>query len=399
MDNTNNGPFNPQERIDQLNNHTPSTKTMLNQAGASIGLGAAAGVGIASYRDFENVKLRLSGLSSKSSSAMKDMIDNHPSLLECVSTNASEFLNKLYELCPAFMKFNMDDYIKFFNESILSINKIKTTNIFVAVIKSFISMVLRMIKLMLTLVKPIIDWVTNLINAPFPGTEIVNGVPRWSYGKMFVLVGICAAIVWCIDKVRKSILSDDKESNREKTESVLLEENYFALKTIKESCIQIDHWQKLAESSSEEESLGVPPNINIIGNMINGAKARAKNVVINLTVAVRNIAQKNTSKIMLIMLGILTCGFVLNWLSIKPTTEVKETIGKQVLNYLKTTAVDATRGVGEDPSSWIDPKLLKGLSGGIAAGAVSGAIVDKPLEGSAIGAAGGLVMTAMGLVV
>ena len=93
--------------------------------------------------------------------------------------------------------------------------------------------------------------------------------------------------------------------------------------------------------------------------MINGAKARAKNVVINLTVAVRNIAQKNTSKIMLIMLGILTCGFVLNWLSVKPTIEVKETIGKQVLNYLKTTAIDATRGVGEDPSSWIDPNQLQ----------------------------------------
>lgn len=398
MDNTNKGPFNPKERIDQLNNHTPSNKEMLRQAGASVGIGAAAGIGIASYRDFENVKLRLSGLSSKSSSAMKGVIDNYPSLLECVSTNASEFLNKLYELCPEFLKFNMDDYIKFFNESILSINKIKSTNIFVAVIKGFIAMVLRMIKLILTLVKPMIDWITNLISAPFPGTAVVNGVPRWSYGKMFVLVGICAAIVWCIDKVRKHILENDKESNREKTESVLLEEKYYALKTIKESCAQIDHWQKLAESSSEEESLGVPPNINIIGNMISGAKAKAKNVVVNLTIAVKNIAQKNTSKIMLIMLGILTCGFVLNWLSIKPTPEVKETIGRKVLGYLRTTAIDATRGIGEDPSSWIDPKLLKGLSGGIAAGAVSGAIVDKPLEGSAIGAAGGLVMTAMGLV-
>ena len=387
-------PFDPNERLDQLNNHTPSTQTFLKQASASVGLGAVSGFGIASYRDFSNVKLRLSSLSSKSSSAMKEVIDNHPSLLQCISTNASEFLTKLYEAAPEFVRYNIKDYINLFNELIKSVGKVRSDNIFVSVIKSFIGVVLYAMKFILKLVEPVFNWVTNIINAPFPGTDIINGVPKWSYGKMFVLVAISAGVVWALDKVKKIFLDD-----KNKTKEEVKEDTYFMLKSLKEAYLELDtNYKILTESEDPEESIGIPKNINIMGDFINNVKFKAKNMVINLTNGVKTVAEKNTSKIIIIMLGILTCGFVLNWLSVKPTLIVKETIGKRVFDYLRTSAIDVTRGVGKDPLSMIDPKLLKGLSGGVAAGAVAGAIVDKPLEGSAVGAAGGLVMTAMGLV-
>ena len=397
MDNNNSGPFNPQERIDQLNNHTPSTRSIkddLKQAGASIGIGAAAGLGIASYRDFSNVKLRLAGLSSKSSSAMKSVLDNHPSLFEAASSNASEFLSTLYKACPEFLKYNVKDYINLFNELIKTIGKTKSSNIFVAVIKSFISVVLYMIKFILTIINPIAEWIIKTINAPFPGSAIVNGVPRWTYGKMFILVAISAGIVWAIDKVKKLFLN-----NTDKDDKNVREDTYFMLKSLNESYTEIDwYYKRLTESDENINNIGIPSGVNVMGDLITNIKMKAKTMVVNLTNSVKAVAEKNTSKILIIMLGILTCGFVLNWLSIKPTPEVKNTIGKRVFDYLRTSAIDASRGMGKDPMSWIDPKLLKGLSGGIAAGAVSGAIIDKPLEGSAVGAAGGLVMTAMGLV-
>lgn len=395
--NTNNGPFNPQERIDQLNNHTPSTRSIkddLKQAGASMGIGAVAGLGIASYRDFGNVKSRLAGLSSKSSSAMKSVLDNHSSLFEAVSSNASEFLSTLYKACPEFLKYNVKDYINLFNELIKTIGKTKSSNIFVAVIKSFIGVVLYMIKFILTIINPIAEWIIKTINAPFPGSVIVNGVPRWTYGKMFILVAISAGIVWAIDKVKKLFLN-----NTDKDDKNVREDTYFMLKSLNESYTEIDwYYKRLTESDENINNIGIPSGVNVMGDFITNIKMKAKTMVVNLTNSVKAVAEKNTSKILIIMLGVLTCGFVLNWLSIKPTPEVKETIGKKVFDYLRTNAIDATRGMGKDPMSWIDPKLLKGLSGGIAAGAVSGAIIDKPLEGSAVGAAGGLVMTAMGLV-
>ena len=171
------------------------------------------------------------------------------------------------------------------------------------------------------------------------------------------------------------------------------------MKSLNESYTEIAWcYKRLTESDENINNIGIPSGVNVMGDLITNIKMKAKTMVVNLTNSVKAVAEKNTSKILIIMLGIWTCGFVLNWLSIKPTPEVKNTIGKRVFDYLRTSAIDASRGMGKDPMSWIDPKLLKGLSGGIAAGAVSGAIIDKPLEGSAVGAAGGLVMTAMGLV-